>query len=139
MPTKPRVQGLIRPLVRNLHAYVPGEQPKIPGLIKLNTNENPYPPSPRVRAAVKRAVDGRLRLYPNPTSQALREKLARFHRCAPENVIIGNGSDDLLALAVRTWSRCRDSTRPVRVSRAMRAANGSASVATGSARCSGAR
>lgn len=103
MPTKPRVQGLIRPLVQNLHAYVPGEQPKIPGLIKLNTNENPYPPSPRVRAAVRSAVDERLRLYPNPTSQALREKLARFHRCAPENVIIGNGSDDLLALAVRTF------------------------------------
>jgi histidinol-phosphate aminotransferase len=94
---------LIRPLVRKLHAYVPGEQPKIKGLIKLNTNENPYPPSPKVLAAIKAAVDGRLRLYPNPTSQALREKLAKFHRCSPENVIIGNGSDELLALAVRTF------------------------------------
>jgi len=91
----------IRPLVHNLHAYVPGEQPKIKGLIKLNTNENPYPPSPRVLAAVKAAVDGRLRLYPNPTAQTLREKLAKFHGCRPENILVGNGSDEILALAVR--------------------------------------
>ncbi len=94
---------LIRPLVHDLHAYVPGEQPKIQGLIKLNTNENPYPPSPRVLAAVKAAVDGRLRLYPNPTAQTLREKLAKLHRCAPENIIVGNGSDEVLALATRTF------------------------------------
>src|SRR5436190_922354 len=94
---------LIRPLVHTLHAYVPGEQPKIKGLIKLNTNENPYPPSPRVLKAVKAAVDGRLRLYPNPTAQLLREKLARLHGCGPENIIIGNGSDELLALAVRAF------------------------------------
>ena len=93
--------SLIRPLVRELHAYVPGEQPKIKGLIKLNTNENPYPPSPKVLAAVKAAVDGRLRLYPNPTAQKLREKLAQAARCKPENIIVGNGSDELLALAVR--------------------------------------
>lgn len=92
---------LIRPLVHNLHAYVPGEQPKIKGLIKLNTNENPYPPSPKVLAAVKAAVDGRLRLYPNPTAEKLRAKLAKLHGCQPENIIIGNGSDEVLALAVR--------------------------------------
>src|SRR3989449_9891072 len=96
-------RSLIRPLVRALHPYVPGEQPQIKGLIKLNTNENPYPPSPRVLAAIKSAVDGQLRLYPNPTAQALREKLARFHRCSPENIIVGNGSDELLALATRTF------------------------------------
>ena len=94
---------LIRPLVRGLNAYVPGEQPKIKGLIKLNTNENPYPPSPKVLAAVKNAADGRLRLYPNPTAQALREKLARLHGCKPENIIVGNGSDELLALATRAF------------------------------------
>ncbi len=94
---------LIRPLVRNLHAYVPGEQPKVKGLIKLNTNENPFPPSPKVLAAVKAAVDGRLRLYPNPKAQLLREKLAKFHRCQPENIIVGNGSDELLALATRAF------------------------------------
>src|SRR5437899_4537702 len=95
--------ALIRPLVRDLRAYVPGEQPKIKGLIKLNTNENPYPPSPKVLAAVKGAVDGRLRLYPDPTAQPLRQKLAKFHRCRPENIIIGNGSDELLAMAVRAF------------------------------------
>jgi histidinol-phosphate aminotransferase len=93
--------SLIRPLVQELHAYVPGEQPKIKGLIKLNTNENPYPPSPKVLAALKAAVDERLRLYPNPTAQPLREKLAKFHRCSPGNIIIGNGSDELLAMATR--------------------------------------
>jgi histidinol-phosphate aminotransferase len=102
MPT-PSTKSLIRPLVHALHAYVPGEQPKIKGLIKLNTNENPYPPSPKVLAAVKAAVDGRLRLYPNPTAQVLREQLAKLHRCQPENIFIGNGSDECLALAVRTF------------------------------------
>jgi histidinol-phosphate aminotransferase len=90
-------------MVRDLNAYVPGEQPKIRGLIKLNTNENPYPPSPKVMAAIKGAVDDRLRLYPNPTADALRAKLARIHRCAPENIIVGNGSDELLALATRAF------------------------------------
>ena len=92
---------LIRPSLQRLQAYVPGEQPKIKGLIKLNTNENPYPPSPRVLAAVRAAVDGRLRLYPNPAAQKLREQLARLHGCAPENILVGNGSDEVLALAVR--------------------------------------
>ncbi|HEV2329111.1 MAG TPA: histidinol-phosphate transaminase [Verrucomicrobiae bacterium] len=96
-------ESLIRPLVRELHPYVYGEQPKIKGLIKLNTNENPFPPSPRVIQAVKKAVDGRLRLYPNPTAQPLREKLAKLHGCEPDNIIAGNGSDELLALAVRCF------------------------------------
>ena len=94
---------LIRPLVHDLHAYVPGEQPKIKGLIKLNTNENPYPPSPKVLAAVKAAVDGRLRLYPNPTAEKLRAKLAKLHGCRTENILVGNGSDEVLALAVRAF------------------------------------
>src|SRR5438105_5990573 len=88
----PKPDSLIRPLVRDLHAYVPGEQPKIKGLIKLNTNENPYPPSPKVLRAVKSAVDGRLRLYPNPTAQLLREKLARLPGGKAENIIVGNAS-----------------------------------------------
>src|ERR1700689_2020778 len=94
-------QSLIRPLVHHLHAYVPGEQPKIKGLIKLNTNENPYRPSPKVLAAIKAAVDGRLRLYPNPTAEALRTRLAKFHRCQPENFFVGNGWDDFLARPTR--------------------------------------
>jgi histidinol-phosphate aminotransferase len=97
------LQSLIRPLVRKLLPYVYGEQPKIKGLIKLNTNESPYPPSPKVLATVKVAVDGRLRLYPSPTAQALREKLAKLHRCHADNIIVGNGSDELLALATRAF------------------------------------
>jgi histidinol-phosphate aminotransferase len=96
-------EKLVRPLVRRLRPYVPGEQPRIKGLIKLNTNENPYPPAPAVLEAIKNAVDGRLRLYPPPTAQGLREKLAQFHHCSPENIIIGNGSDELLALATRAF------------------------------------
>jgi histidinol-phosphate aminotransferase len=94
---------LIRPLIAALNPYAPGEQPKIKGLIKLNTNENPYPPSAKVLAAVKAAVDGRLRLYPHPTADRLRERLARLHRCKPGNIIVGNGSDELLAMAVRAF------------------------------------
>src|SRR5437868_11654884 len=105
---------LVRPLVRKLHPYIPGEQPKIAGLIKLNTNENPYPPSPKVLRAVKKSVDERLRLYPNPTSSLLREKLAKLHRCQPENIIIGNGSDELLAMAVRTFVETRSAERGAR-------------------------
>ena len=97
-------QKLVRPLVRKLHPYIPGEQPKIAGRITLNTNENPYPPSPKVLRAIKGAVDERLRLYPNPTAQPLREQLAALHNCAPQNLIIGNGSDELLTLAVRAFT-----------------------------------
>ena len=100
---KTDLKKLIRPLVRELHPYVYGEQPKIKGLIKLNTNENPFPPSPKVLAAVKAAVDGRLRLYPNPTAQTLREKLAKLHGCQADNIIAVNGSDELLALATRAF------------------------------------
>ncbi|HWN94029.1 MAG TPA: aminotransferase class I/II-fold pyridoxal phosphate-dependent enzyme, partial [Methylomirabilota bacterium] len=82
---------LVRPMVRSLQPYVPGEQPKIRGLIKLNTNENPYPPSPKVLRAVQAAVDERLRLYPNATASLLREKLAKLHGCAAENIVVGNG------------------------------------------------
>lgn len=95
--------SLVRPIVRRLHAYVPGEQPKVKGLVKLNTNENPYPPSPRVIAAIRAATDERLRLYPNPTAHPLREALARLHGCDTANVFIGNGSDECLALAVRAF------------------------------------
>src|SRR6266567_9139924 len=95
--------SLVRRSIRRLHAYVPGEQPNIKGLIKLNTNENPYPPSPKVLKAVRAAVDGRLRLYPNPPAQLLRESLAKFHGCRPENIIVGNGSDELLAMAARAF------------------------------------
>ena len=117
-------QFLIRPLVCELHPYVYGEQPKVKELIKLNTNENPYPPSPKVLAVVKTAVDERLRLYPNPTAQALREKLAKLHHCHADNIIVGNGSDELLALATRAFvepvgTRCSASATRLRSSAAL--------------------
>ncbi len=95
--------SLIRPLVQRLSGYVPGEQPHIRGLIKLNTNENPYPPAPAVLAAIRAAIDGRLRLYPDPTAQVLRNKLAQYHGCSPDQIIAGNGADELLALATRAF------------------------------------
>ncbi len=116
----------VRPLVQNLHAYVPGEQPKIKGLVKLNTNENPYPPAPQVLKTIRAAVDDRLRLYPNPTAENLRIKLAKLHRCRPENIIVGNGSDEVLALAVRTFVE-PSSTTPAKKHRAGKADRSSAS------------
>ena len=104
-------RSLVRPLVDALRPYIPGEQPKVRGLIKLNTNENPYPPSPKVLRAVTHAVDGRLRLYPDPTASLLRERLARLHGCKPENIVVGNGSDELLALAVRAFVEPEKSCR----------------------------
>src|SRR6516165_10682236 len=84
------------PVVHTLSPYVPGEQPKQDGLIKLNTNENPYPPSPRVLAAIAAAAE-RLRLYPDPHATALREAIAARYSIAPEQVFAGNGSDEVLA------------------------------------------
>lgn len=95
--------ALVRPVIRRLTPYTPGEQPRVKNLIKLNTNENPYGPSPKVLAALKAALDDRLRLYPNPNADALRERLARLHGCKPENLMVGNGSDELLALATRAF------------------------------------
>ena len=89
--------------IQSLHAYTPGEQPQIPGLVKLNTNENPYPPSPKVFEALRGFDAARLRLYPDPVCKALREHLADLHGCAPENIFCGNGSDEILALASRAF------------------------------------
>lgn len=91
----------IRPAVRRLWGYSPGEQPQEAGFIKLNTNENPYPPSPRVLAAVRDIGGDQLRLYPDPTAREVREEAARCYGVTPENVLVGNGSDELLSLIVR--------------------------------------
>lgn len=85
------------PIVSQLKPYVAGEQPKIANLIKLNTNENPYGPSPKALAAIRDAADDRLKLYPDPASTALRESIARLHGVAVEEVFVGNGSDEVLA------------------------------------------
>lgn len=105
------LHSLALPHIANLHAYTPGLQPTEPGWVKLNTNECPYPPSPRVAAALQREIgtDGAaLRLYPNPKSSALRAAVARLHAqespgLHEENVCIGNGSDDVLNLLVRAF------------------------------------
>ena len=95
--------SLIRRQVERMSAYVPGEQPKIAGLTKLNTNENPYPPSPKVLETLRGAIDGKLRLYPDPTSSALRVKLGKIHGFKADQIIIGNGCDDILNLCVRAF------------------------------------
>ena len=86
-------------LARGLSPYVPGEQPQIPGLVKLNTNESPFGPSPMAIEAVRSAAADTLRLYPDPKSTRLREALAEYHGVAPEQVFVGNGSDEVLAHA----------------------------------------
>jgi histidinol-phosphate aminotransferase len=83
--------------VKNIKPYTPGEQPKDRRYIKLNTNENPYPPSPNVIEAIKNAADDTLRLYPDPTCEELRITIAESCGLKKENVFIGNGSDELLA------------------------------------------
>lgn len=81
--------------------YVPGEQPQDANFIKLNTNENPYPPSPRVLHAIREAACAALRLYPDPLAHELRRAAARKYGLLPEQVLVGNGSDELLALVLR--------------------------------------
>jgi histidinol-phosphate aminotransferase len=83
--------------VQALKPYVPGEQPANRNLIKLNTNENPYPPSPKVIEAIQRAAGDRLRLYPDPACTELREAIAQKYGVKPEQVFVGNGSDEVLA------------------------------------------
>jgi histidinol-phosphate aminotransferase len=85
------------PLVRELKPYVPGEQPRMAGLIKLNTNESPLGPSPRVLDAIRAEAADTLRLYPDPEATLLRRSLAAYHKVQPEQVFVGNGSDEVLA------------------------------------------
>ena len=86
-------------VVHDLTPYTPGEQPKIANLIKLNTNECPYPPSESVLAAIRAAASGDLRLYPDPDSTALRQAIADYYGIGRDHVFAGNGSDEILAFA----------------------------------------
>jgi histidinol-phosphate aminotransferase len=86
-------------LTHELKPYVPGEQPRMADLVKLNTNENPLGPSPRALEAIRGAADDTLRLYPDPQASALRAALATYHGVRPEQVFVGNGSDEVLAHA----------------------------------------
>ncbi|MCD2182473.1 histidinol-phosphate transaminase [Rhizobium sp. GN54] len=87
------------PIVETLKPYVAGEQPRIADLVKLNTNENPYGPSPKAIAAMQAAVTDSLKLYPDPSALGLRQAIARVYRVEPEEVFVGNGSDEVLAHA----------------------------------------
>lgn len=89
--------------VHNLDPYIPGEQPRIADLIKLNTNENPYPPSPTALSVVDQDSVNALRLYPDPESTALRQTLADTYAVTPEEVFVGNGSDEVLGLAFKAF------------------------------------
>lgn len=87
--------------VHDLDPYVPGEQPKLTNLLKLNTNESPYGPSPKVLEAIRASATDTLRLYPDPTATALRESIAERFDVSAECVFVGNGSDEVLAHAFR--------------------------------------
>lgn len=91
----------VRPTVHSMSGYVPGEQPQDRRYVKLNTNENPYPPSPKVIEALRAAADDTLRLYPDPMADRLRERAAAVYGVRREQLLVGNGSDELLGLIVR--------------------------------------
>ncbi|MGQ7861200.1 histidinol-phosphate transaminase [Pseudomonas sp. 32A] len=85
------------PLVKDLVPYVPGEQPKLTKLVKLNTNENPYGPSPKALAAMQAELNDNLRLYPDPNSDLLKQAVAKYYGIDAGKVFLGNGSDEVLA------------------------------------------
>ena len=89
--------------IRSLTPYTPGEQPKERKFIKLNTNENPYPPSPKVVEAVQQGVDERLKLYPDPDASKLVSALAKSYGVKESQVFVGNGSDEVLAFAFQAF------------------------------------
>lgn len=92
------------PHIDRMAGYVPGEQPRNGGFIKLNTNENPYPPSPRALEAVASVLTDRLRLYPDPVATRFRDVVAARHGVDPDMVLAGNGSDDLLTIITRAFA-----------------------------------
>ena len=102
MKKKFDAQSQALPHIQALHAYVPGEQPQGDGWVKLNTNENPYPPSPKVAEAIAAQVE-QLRLYPEPVSAELRATIGERFGLSGANVIIGNGSDNILDLITRCY------------------------------------
>lgn len=93
--------------VRELSPYVPGEQPDSENLIKLNTNESPYPPSPRALGVLNGELGSQLRLYPDPNSRSLKNSLAELHGLDNVNVFVGNGSDEVLALCFMAFFKGR--------------------------------
>ena len=103
MDSPVETRRFVLPHVAAMEGYVPGEQPQGGSFIKLNTNENPYPPSPKAKQALVDAVDDRLRLYPDPTGRAFRETAAALHGVEPDMILAGNGSDDVLTILTRAF------------------------------------
>lgn len=98
--------GYFRDNVERVAGYTPGFQPRAADVVKLNTNENPYPPSPAVMKALAGIGPEQLRRYPDPAGNAFREAAARIHGVVPENIMCCNGGDDLLSIAIRAF--CED-------------------------------
>ena len=105
-----KYKSYFRPAIDAMDGYTPGEQPKVLDLLKLNTNENPYPPCPEVLDGLERIDGERLRLYPDPTADKFRDALAEIYGFKRENTIAANGSDDMLTIAFRAFT---DAQRPV--------------------------
>lgn len=91
------------PFVQHLVPYVAGEQPKLSRLVKLNTNENPYGPSPKALAAMQAQINDDLRLYPDPNCEELKQAVAEYYQVSTEQVFVGNGSDEVLAHAYHAF------------------------------------
>lgn len=102
--------GNLEENIRKVVPYTPGEQPDGPNIIKLNTNENPYPPAPEVEKAIQGIQTAKLRLYPDPGATALTKALARQYHVKPEQIFVGVGSDDVLAMCFMTFFQ---SGRPI--------------------------
>lgn len=100
-------------VVQELTPYVPGEQPKLDKLVKLNTNENPFGPSPKVLEAISSATTDRLRLYPDPNSDELKQAIGEYYGLNTDQVFVGNGSDEVLAIVFQALLKHDDPERPV--------------------------
>ncbi|MDG3006350.1 histidinol-phosphate transaminase [Paludisphaera mucosa] len=103
MESPAETRRYVLPHIARMEGYVPGEQPQGGTFIKLNTNENPYPPSSRVKQALVEAVTDGLRLYPDPSGLAFRKTAAALHGVEPDMILAGNGSDDVLTILTRTF------------------------------------
>lgn len=106
------MSDFLLPRLQTLEPYIPGEQPQDRRYVKLNTNESPYPPSPRVLEALNREKISRLNLYPDPLALTLRETIAKEYGLAAENVFVGNGSDEVLGFAFLAYA---DEQHPVTI------------------------
>jgi len=104
------MKAFFRKNILEMNGYTPGEQPKKQGIIKLNTNENPFPPSPKIKKFLTNFDISKLRLYPDPLCSELRELIAKKFKVKPSNVIVGNGSDDILNIITRC---CSDEINPI--------------------------